>query len=172
MKSRSKARQPVAKIVCAKLKLELAVQYATSISDLLKEFPTRSQFRKWIKIALTLDARITLRIVDEAEGCRLNQNFCGKDYATNVLAFSYNTSQPLFADIVLCASVIDKEAKQQCKSLMAHYAHLVIHGALHLQGYDHESDDNAKIMEQLETKTLKKLGYDDPYKESQKQGEC
>jgi len=62
--------------------------------------------------------------------------------------------------------VIDKEAKQQCKSLMAHYAHLVIHGALHLQGYDHESDDNAKIMEQLETKTLKKLGYDDPYKES------
>lgn len=112
------------------------------------------------------DAKIVLRIVDEPEGRRLNRHFRGKDYATNVLTFVYSDIQPLSGDIVLCAPVIAKESDQQNKNLAAHYAHLTVHGVLHLQGYDHDNDASATIMEKLETEIVTKLGYDDPYKDT------
>lgn len=106
-----------------------------------------------------------MRIVDEPEGCELNSHFRKKNYATNVLTFVYDDIQPLTGDIVLCAGIVRNEAQQQRKNLLAHYAHLTIHGILHLQGYDHEDETEADIMEQLETQILFRLGYDDPYKE-------
>ena len=112
------------------------------------------------------DAEIALRIVDEPEGRSLNRDFRGKDYATNVMTFVYSDIHPLSGDVVLCAPVIEKEANQQDKSLVAHYAHLTVHGVLHLQGYDHDSDASATIMEKLETGIVMKLGHDDPYKDT------
>ncbi len=140
---------------------KLAVQYATDNT----ETPTRSQFRRWVKAALMQDAEIVLRLIDETEGCELNRQFRHKNYATNVLTFIYNDTPPLTGDIVLCAPVVGKEAQQQHKNLLAHYAHLTVHGILHLQGYDHIEDAEAVIMEQMETQILARLGYDDPYQE-------
>ena len=137
------------------------VQYATNS----KEVPARPQFRRWVKAALMQEAEIVLRIVDEAEGCELNHQFRNKEYATNVLTFVYDDMQPLTGDIVLCAPVVSQEAQQQHKNLTAHYAHLTVHGILHLQGYDHIEEAEAVVMEQLETQILARLGYDDPYTE-------
>lgn len=137
------------------------VQYATESS----EVPTRPQFRRWVKAALQRDAEVVLRLVDEAEGRDLNRQFRGKDYATNVLTFVYDDTQPLTGDIVLCVPVVQHEAQQQHKDLIAHYAHLTVHGILHLQGYDHMVDADAAEMEQLEIAILAKLGYPDPYAE-------
>lgn len=137
------------------------VQYATTHS----EIPTRPQFRRWVKAALTQDAEIVLRLVDDAEGRELNRQFRQKDYATNVLTFVYDDTQPLTGDIVLCAPVISQEAQAQQKPLLAHYAHLTVHGVLHLQGYDHIEEADAVQMEHLETQILARLGYDDPYNE-------
>ena len=141
--------------------LKLAVQYASDITDV----PTRPQFRRWVKAALMQPAEIVLRLVNKAEGRELNKQFRGKDYATNVLTFVYDDTQPLTGDIVLCAPVVGAEAQQQNKDLLAHYAHLTVHGVLHLQGYDHTEDAEAAEMEQLETHILAKLGYPDPYAE-------
>ena len=152
-------------------KLSLAVQYAVDAENL----PTRSQFRRWIKAALQRDVHITLRIVGETEGRALNKSFRGKDYATNVLTFVYDDAQTppglplsgeesvLSGDIVICAPVVEREAHAQHKELHAHYAHLAIHAALHLQGYDHENEADAATMEACETALLAKLGYADPY---------
>ncbi|MGZ0019715.1 rRNA maturation RNase YbeY [Nitrosomonas sp. wSCUT-2] len=137
------------------------VQYATESS----EAPARPQFRRWVKAALQRDAEVVLRLVDEAEGRDLNRQFRGKDYATNVLTFVYDDTQPLTGDIVLCAPVVQQEAQQQHKDVIAHYAHLTVHGILHLQGYDHMADAEAAEMEQLEIAILAKLGYPDPYAE-------
>lgn len=137
------------------------VQYATDSKDV----PARPLFRRWVKAALMQEAEIVLRIVDEAEGCELNHQFRNKEYATNVLTFVYDDMQPLTGDIVLCAPVISKEAQQQHKNLIAHYAHLTVHGVLHLQGYDHIEEAEAVVMEQMETQILARLGYDDPYTE-------
>ncbi len=137
------------------------VQYATNSTDV----PTRPQFRRWVKVALMQEAEIVLRIVDEAEGYELNHQFRNKDYATNVLTFAYDDRQPLTGDIVLCAPIVSQEARQQHKNLTAHYAHLTIHGILHLQGYDHIEEAEAVVMEQMETQILARLGYDDPYTE-------
>lgn len=142
-------------------KLSLAVQYVTTAESV----PTRPQFRRWVKSALKQEAEITLRIVDEAEGMALNHQFRGKAAATNVLTFVYADTEPISGDIVLCADVVKKEAKSQHKDLIAHYAHLTVHGVLHLQGYDHENDKDAVIMEQLETEIVTRLGYDNPYQE-------
>lgn len=142
-------------------KFKLAVQYATEAQNI----PTRSKFRRWVKAALMQESEIVLRVVDEQEGYDLNYNYRGKQYATNVLTFIYDDLQPLTGDIVLCANIIEKEAQQQCKELTAHYAHLTVHGVLHLQGYDHIQDDEAIVMEQLETKILTQLGYAAPYME-------
>ncbi len=141
--------------------LGLAVQYATVHGDL----PTRPQFRRWVKAALMQHAEIVLRLVDETEGRELNRQFRRKDYATNVLTFAYDDTTPLTGDIVLCAPVISAEAQQQHKDLLAHYAHLTVHGILHLQGYDHLEDAEAAAMEQLESQILMRLGYADPYLE-------
>jgi probable rRNA maturation factor len=140
-------------------KLSLAVQYAINAEGL----PARPQFRRWIKAALQCDVQIALRIVDEAEGRDLNKNFRGKDYATNVLTFVYDDSALLSGDVVICAPVVEQEAREQHKELHAHYAHLAIHAALHLQGYDHEKKKDAAVMETLETAIMLKLGYADPY---------
>lgn len=140
---------------------KLAVQYATNNTAI----PTRPQFRRWVKAALMQDAEIVLRLVDEPEGHELNRQFRNKDYATNVLTFVYSDTQPLTGDIVLCAPVVGKEAQQQHKNLLTHYAHLTVHGILHLQGYDHIEDAEAVVMEQLETQILARLGYADPYQE-------
>ena len=142
-------------------KLSLAVQYASNAKNL----PTRSQLRRWVNAALEHDAQIALRIVDEAEGRALNKNFRGKDYATNVLTFVYDDAASLSGDIVICAPVVEKEARAQRKDLPAHYAHLAIHAALHLQGYDHDNNAGAAVMEEKETAILLKLGYADPYQE-------
>lgn len=140
-------------------KLSLSVQYASDA----KALPTRPQLRRWVRAALSHDAHVTLRIVDEAEGRELNKAYRGKDYATNVLTFVYDEGTPLQGDIALCAPVVEREATAQHKTLAAHYAHMVIHGILHLQGYDHENKAEAAQMEGLETALMTKLGYPDPY---------
>jgi probable rRNA maturation factor len=140
-------------------RLALAVQ--TGVDD--DELPGRSTLRRWAASALERDAAVTLRFVDGREGRALNRRFRARDYATNVLTFVYDEGASLSGDIVLCASVVRKEARAQRKPLAAHYAHLVIHGMLHLQGYDHERDDDAARMERRETALLRELGYGDPY---------
>lgn len=162
MKSRRSVSKLSNGVTRKEAKLKLTTQYATRD----KSVPTRPQFRKWVKAALMQDAEIVLRIVDEPEGHSLNRDFRGGDYATNVLTFVYGNLQPLSGDIVLCAPVIAKEASEQDKSLAAHYAHLTVHGVLHLQGYDHDNDASAVVMEQLETEIVMRLGHDGPYKDT------
>ncbi len=139
--------------------LSLSVQYASSAPEL----PTRAEVRRWVRAALTADATVTVRFVGAIEGRALNAEFRGRDYATNVLTFVYDDEQPRAGDIVLCAPVVRKEAGAQGKLLAAHYAHLVIHGMLHLQGHDHERAADAAVMEALETAILARLGVPDPY---------
>lgn len=142
----------------------LAVQYATDHTG-LASLPTRSQFRRWVKSAIERQIEITIRIVDGTEGRTLNRDYRGKDYATNVLTFVYDEADSLSADIVLCAEVVEEEVQRQRKALLAHYAHLTVHGVLHAQGYDHVEDDEAVIMERKEIAILARLGFDNPYAE-------
>jgi probable rRNA maturation factor len=164
MKSTSRGRrtEPVAKPGRSGSKpiLSLAVQYALADDAL----PTRARLRKWVQAALRADADVTLRLVDAGEGRSLNRDYRGSNHATNVLTFIYRDSPPLSGDIVLCAPVIAAEALEQRKDLAAHYAHLVVHGMLHLQGHDHENQADADIMEALETEIVMRLGYPAPYK--------
>ena len=125
--------------------------------------PTRAQLRRWARAALEGDAAVTVRFVDAIEGRALNAEYRGRDYATNVLTFVYDDESPRAGDIVLCAPVVRKEADAQGKTLAAHYAHLVVHGMLHLQGYDHEQPEDAAVMEARETAILARLGLSDPY---------
>jgi probable rRNA maturation factor len=143
----------------SKPRLELAVQFAVRPENA----PSRALIRKWALAALEEDAEVALRIVDEAEGRELNLAYRGKDYATNVLTFPLAEDPVLMGDIVLCHAVVEKEAEDQDKPLEAHYAHLVVHGMLHMQGYDHETEEEANVMEALETQIVTKLGYADPY---------
>ena len=147
-----------ARLVHAAPKVSLAVQYASEAAGL----PTRAQVRKWVKAALAVDAEITVRFVDEAEGRSLNHDYRAKDYATNVLSFIYS-SAPVQGDLVICSPVVAREAQDQGKAIDAHYAHLVVHGVLHLQGFDHEIEAEAEAMEARETEIVIKLGYPDPY---------
>ena len=120
--------------------------------------------RAWARAALAREAAVTLRFVNAAEARRLNREFRGKDYATNVLTFVYEWGNGLEGDVVICAPVVAREAREQGKELEAHYAHLVVHGLLHLQGLDHErSAAEAKRMERREREVLRRLGFGDPY---------
>ncbi len=125
---------------------------------------SRHSVALWIRHALAVDGEITVRIVDTEEGQRLNREFRGKDYATNVLTFDYAHSPLVLADLVLCAPVVAREAQEQHKSLAAHYAHLLVHGTLHAQGWDHEtSEQDALAMEAHEIEVLAGLGFKNPY---------
>ena len=123
----------------------------------------RHRVARWIRAALDAPAEITVRIVGTDEACALNRDFRGKDYATNVLTFDYSHAPMVHADLVLCADVVEAEARAQSRTLEAHYAHLLIHGTLHAQGHDHERDDEAKRMEARESELMQSLGYADPY---------
>jgi probable rRNA maturation factor len=123
----------------------------------------RHKVARWIRAALEAPAEIAVRIVDAEEGQALNRDYRGKDYATNVLTFDYAREPVVHADLVLCAPVVEREAREQGKSLEAHYAHLLVHGTLHAQGYDHQRKRDAKAMEARETGILAALGFPDPY---------
>jgi len=124
----------------------------------------RHKVARWIRHALQSDAEITVRIVDAEEGQALNRDYRKKDKATNVLTFDYTMEPIVTADLVLCAPVVAKEAKEQGKTLQAHYAHLLVHGTLHAQGWDHEtSEEDAQVMELRETEILARLGFENPY---------
>ena len=127
----------------------------------------RHKVARWIRHALATDAEITVRIVGADEGQQLNREYRHKDYATNVLTFDYTQEPVVTADLVLCAPVIEREAQEQNKSLEEHYAHMLVHGTLHAQGWDHEtSEADAQEMEDYETAILRELGFADPYASS------
>jgi len=143
-------------------RLSLTVQYATPGGDL----PARALLRRWARAALARDAVVTLRFVDEVEGRAINRSYRHRDRPTNVLAFVYHGvhgARGVDGDLVLCAPVMRREAAEQGKSLAAHCAHLVVHGLLHLQGYDHEHAPEAARMEAREVAILAGLGFPDPY---------
>jgi probable rRNA maturation factor len=140
-------------------RLGLSVQYAVRARGL----PSPAQFRRWARAALERSARVTVRIVGNSEARALNRDFRGRNYPTNVLTFVLREAPRLEGDLALCAPVIAREARAQKKSAAAHYAHLVVHGVLHLQGYDHERSREAHAMEQRETRIVTRLGFPDPY---------
>jgi probable rRNA maturation factor len=139
--------------------VQLTVQYATRAYRV----PSARKFRQWVDAAMQDDARITVRLVALAEGRLLNRDYRGRDYATNVLTFVLEDAPPYHGDLALCAPVVSREAREQGKDVMAHYAHLTVHGVLHLQGYEHEREPEAVEMEKVETRILKRLGFPDPY---------
>jgi probable rRNA maturation factor len=147
-------------------KLTLTLQFpAAKAYPSHKALLPRATVASWIKAALFADGELTVRFVDADEGRTLNRTYRGKDYATNVLTFAYAESQddPVAGDLILCCPVVEKEAAEQRKPLGAHYAHLIVHGTLHAQGYDHEAEDEAQEMEAIETEIMDTLGFPDPY---------
>lgn len=147
--------------------IALDVQRATSFPEL----PSDDELARWAAAAVgghRAEAEISLRIVDEDESEALNSQYRGKQKPTNVLSFPADIPEelglPLLGDLVICAQVVAREAEQQHKALSSHWAHMVVHGTLHLLGYDHIEDDEAEIMESLETRILAGLGIDDPYR--------
>jgi probable rRNA maturation factor len=142
-----------------RVRLALAVQYAVSGRTL----PSRAALARWMRAALAVPATVTARFVGEREGRRLNAQFRGRDYATNVLTFVYDQGSPLVGDLVLCTPVLRREAREQGKELADHIAHLVVHGMLHLQGFDHDDARSARAMERREASILVSLGVPDPY---------
>lgn len=140
--------------------LQLSLQFADASHRALLP---RHVVRRWLRAALAAPAQIAVRVVGAAEGRALNRQYRGRDYATNVLTFDYAREPLVAADLVLCAPVVAREARRAGKPLVAHYAHLVVHGALHAQGYDHEGDDDAHAMQTREAQILAALGYADPY---------
>ncbi|NKF49581.1 rRNA maturation RNase YbeY [Shewanella sp. WXL01] len=150
------------------LQLDLDLQVATDATNI----PSQQDFELWATTAIgnaMTQAELTIRLVDSDESQSLNRNYRGKDKPTNVLSFPFEAPPevelPLLGDLIICVSVVEQEAKAQNKSLQAHWAHMVIHGCLHLLGYDHIIDAEAEEMEALETQLIQGLGYDNPYKE-------
>jgi probable rRNA maturation factor len=157
--------------VAQKNKLSLSVQYPDAR---LRDKILRPQLRRWVQAALLAPAELTIRFVDAEEGRALNRDYRAKDYATNVLTFAYSADGEhdtggaeddgiTRADIILCTDVLEREANEQGKTLEAHTAHLVVHGVLHAQGYDHDDDVEAAEMEALESEILAQLGMENPY---------
>lgn len=150
------------------VRLDVSVSYAAPRAGV----PAATSFRKWVAAALhsrIREADLAIRIVDAREGRALNRHYRGKDYATNVLSFPAELPEgvklPLLGDLVICAPVVAREANEQRKPVAAHYAHLTVHGVLHLLGWDHEDEKEAESMEQLEREILAGLGLPDPYAE-------
>lgn len=146
--------------------LRLDLQCASSAPDL----PTKPQIRRWVKAALRDErpqAELTVRLVDEAESRALNRDYRGKDKPTNVLSFPFDAppgiSSSLLGDLVICAPVVVREAAEQGKAASNHWAHIVVHGVLHLLGYDHEVESDAEVMEALEARVLAGFGISNPY---------
>lgn len=138
--------------------------------DKTEGLPTESDFRRWLEAVLPQfqeESEVTIRVVDEAESHELNHTYRGKNKPTNVLSFPFEAPPgielPLLGDLIICRQVVEKEAEEQEKPLLAHWAHMVVHGSLHLLGYDHIEDDEAEEMESIETEIMLALGYDDPY---------
>ena len=140
--------------------LSLSLQFADKRH---REHLPRHKVARWIRAALDADAEIAVRLVDAEEGQALNRDYRQKDYATNVLTFDYATDPVVMADLIICAPVIEREAQEQGKTLQSHYAHMLVHGALHAQGWDHEDPEEADAMEAREREILAQLGFDDPY---------
>jgi len=153
-----------------KHKLDLDVQYADTR---LEAEITPAMIERWVRASLLGPAELAIRFVAAEEGQTLNRDYRGKDYATNVLTFAYNEGaeiaddEPTQADIVLCTDVLQREAEEQKKTVEEHVAHLVVHGVLHAQGFDHENDEEAEEMEQLERDIMEALAYPDPYAENE-----
>ena len=140
--------------------LSLAVQYACEDPAL----PTRSRIRRWVRASCAAPAEVTVRFVDADEGRMLNHEYRGKDYPTNVLSFPYAREPVVLGDLVVCPPVVLREAGEQGKAPLAHFAHLIVHGMLHLQGHDHETGAaDADRMEALEREIMAALGFPDPY---------
>ena len=152
----------------SKSKLIIELQYASpAIEAALTQQASENIMKKWVKAATFQSGELTLRFVNTAEGKKLNLAYRNKDKATNVLTFPYeSTKTSVMADIIFCLPVIQNEAKEQGKTLKAHLAHLIVHGCLHAQAYDHETAKDAKKMESLEVQILEKLGFSNPYLES------
>ena len=146
-------------------KLTIDIQYASpAIEVAVSKAASNTLIKKWVRATTGYGGLLTLRFVNTTEGQKLNFAFRKKDYATNVLTFPYDlTKNTLAADIIFCLPVIQKEAKEQSKSLKAHLAHLIVHGCLHAQAYDHETKKDAEKMEALELKILHQLGFTNPY---------
>ncbi|HCH02712.1 MAG TPA: rRNA maturation RNase YbeY [Vibrio sp.] len=145
------------------LDLQIAVEETTGL-------PTEAQLQQWLESAITLfqpQAEVTIRIVENEESQQLNRDYRGKDKPTNVLSFPFEAPPgieiDLLGDLIICKQVVEAEAKEQSKPLSAHWAHMVVHGSLHLLGYDHIEDEEAEEMESIETEIMQKLGFDDPY---------
>ena len=144
--------------------LTLSLQFAKfEDAPLHRAALSRHKVTRWIRHALESTAEITVRIVGAEEGQALNRDYRQKDYATNVLTFDYTMEPVVTADLVLCAPVVAQEAKEQGKTLEAHYAHLIVHGTLHAQGWDHDLEEDAEVMEMRETDIMARLGFDTPY---------
>ena len=152
------------------IELQLDVQLAVEVENNL---PTEEQMSKWATAALLKrteheEPELTIRIVDEAESQELNHEYRGKDKPTNVLSFPFEAPAhvpiPLLGDLIICKQVVEREATEQDKTLTAHWAHMIVHGCLHLLGYDHIEDDEAEEMEGIERVVMAKLGFEDPYK--------
>ena len=142
--------------------LSLSLQFADKRH---RDILPRHKVARWLKAALGTDAELAVRIVDAEEGRSLNHGFRKKDYATNVLTFDYAQAPVVMADLILCAPVIEQEAAEQGKTVEAHYAHMLVHGALHAQGWDHLRKKEAQAMEAREREILAGLGFDDPYQD-------
>ncbi|KGY08950.1 rRNA maturation RNase YbeY [Vibrio sinaloensis] len=147
--------------------IELDLQFAVESNEGL---PTERDFQTWLDktiIPFQQDAELTIRIVDEEESHQLNHEYRGKDKPTNVLSFPFEVppgiEMNLLGDLVICKQVVEREAQEQNKPLLAHWAHMVVHGSLHLLGYDHIEDDEAEEMESLETEIMQEMGFEDPY---------
>ena len=150
----------------------LDLQYATESQE---GMPSEADFQQWLNAAVTpfqTDAEVTIRLVDSSESHTLNHDYRGKDKPTNVLSFPFEAPPgvelDLLGDLIICRQVVEEEAKEQNKPLNAHWAHMVVHGSLHLLGYDHIDDDEAEEMESLETEIMENMGFIDPYAEEKR----
>ena len=141
--------------------LSLSLQFADSTDRVVLP---RHKVLRWLRAALSEPAEITVRLVDAQESRKLNRDYRGLDHATNVLTFGYQREPAVVADLIVCSAVVRREAARQHIDLQAHYAHMLVHGALHAQGMDHQSDAEAQMMEAAESRILLALGFEDPYR--------